>query len=112
MHELAITEQIVSIVDQAARGRRVTRVTLEIGALAGVMGDAIAFCFEALARGTALDGAALDIVQIGGRARCRLCGDEFAADAFYAPCRCGSHELDWLRGQELGVKSIEIEEAS
>jgi hydrogenase nickel incorporation protein HypA/HybF len=112
MHELAITEQIVRIVDQAARGRRVIRVTLEIGALAGVVSDAIAFCFEAVASGTALDGAALDIVHVEGRARCRVCGEEFAASAFYQPCRCGSHELDWLRGEELGVKSIEIEGAS
>jgi Zn finger protein HypA/HybF involved in hydrogenase expression len=49
MHELAITRNIVAIVGEAARGRRVTRVTLEIGKLSGVMADAVAFCFDMVA---------------------------------------------------------------
>ena len=40
----------------------------------GVMPDAIRFCFDVVAQGSALDGAALDIVEIPGRARCRDCG--------------------------------------
>jgi len=112
MHELALTHEIVTVVTQAARGRRVTRVTLEVGALAGVMSDAIAFCFDAVAQGTAVEGAALEILAVEGRGRCRSCGQEFAAAALYQPCLCGSHEVDLLRGGELNVKSVEVEEAS
>jgi hydrogenase nickel incorporation protein HypA/HybF len=50
VHELGITRNIVAIVAEAARGRRVVRVTLEIGKLSGIMSGAIAFCFEAVAR--------------------------------------------------------------
>jgi hydrogenase nickel incorporation protein HypA/HybF len=67
MHELGITRNIVAIVGEAARGRRVVRITLEVGALAGVQADAIAFCFDAVAQGTAIEGAALDIVAAAGR---------------------------------------------
>jgi hydrogenase nickel incorporation protein HypA/HybF len=66
MHELGITRNIVSIVGQAARGRRVVRITLEVGALAGVEPRAIAFCFDVVARGTAAEGAVLDIVPLAG----------------------------------------------
>ena len=54
MHELSITRNVVSIVEEAARGRRVRRVTLEVGELSGVVSDAIAFCFDVVTRG---DGA-------------------------------------------------------
>ena len=66
MHELGITRNIVSIVGDAARGRRVVRITLEVGALAGVEPRAIAFCFDVVARGTAAEGAVLDIVPLAG----------------------------------------------
>ena len=40
MHELSIASNIVEFVTQAAAGRRVRRVTLEIGRLSGVSPDA------------------------------------------------------------------------
>ncbi|MEC7192467.1 MAG: hydrogenase maturation nickel metallochaperone HypA, partial [SAR324 cluster bacterium] len=46
MHELSITQNLVAIVEEHARGQRVKRVTLEIGKLSGVMADAIRFCFD------------------------------------------------------------------
>ena len=57
MHELGITRNIVAIVEEAAKGRRVRRVTLEVGELSGVMSEAIAFCFDVVTAGTALEGA-------------------------------------------------------
>jgi hydrogenase nickel incorporation protein HypA/HybF len=66
MHELGITRNIVSIVGHAARGRRIVRITLEVGALAGVEPRAIAFCFDVVAKGTAAEGAVLDIVPLAG----------------------------------------------
>jgi hydrogenase nickel incorporation protein HypA/HybF len=112
MHELSITRNIVAIVDEAANGARVRRVTLEIGQLSGVMSDAIGFCFELVAQGTALEGAVLDIVEIGGRARCIACNAEFETPTLLTPCPCGSRRLDRVRGEELNIKSMELEEAA
>jgi hydrogenase nickel incorporation protein HypA/HybF len=111
MHELAITRNIVAIVGEAARGRRVTRVVLEIGKLSGVLADAVAFCFDIVAAGTLASSAILDIRQIDGRAHCRDCGEEFAAATLFARCPCGSQHCDRLAGEELNVKAIELEEA-
>jgi hydrogenase nickel incorporation protein HypA/HybF len=112
MHELGITRNIVAIVAEAANGRRVARVTLEVGKLSGVMAGAIAFCFEVVAEGTALAGATLDIREVDGHARCLACGAEFAAATLYAPCACGSRRISLLRGEELKIKTMELEEAA
>jgi hydrogenase nickel incorporation protein HypA/HybF len=112
VHELGITQNIVAIVGEAAKGRRVTKVTLEVGKLSGVMSDAIAFCFEAVAAGTALEGATLEIREVEGRARCEACGCEFEAESLFTPCPCGSYRSSRLRGEELLVKSIEMAEAA
>ena len=110
MHELGIVRNIVAIVGDAAKGRRVRRVTLEVGKLSGVMSDAIAFCFETVAQGTMLEGAMLEIRQIEGRARCNACGSEFATDTLFTPCGCGSRQFKRLQGEELNIKSMELEQ--
>lgn len=112
MHELGITRNVVAIASEAARGRRVLRVTLEVGKLAGVMTEAIRFCFDTVAQGTALDGAELEIREIDGCARCRACGAVFETPTLYTPCGCGSRAAERLSGEELNIKSIELEEAA
>jgi hydrogenase nickel incorporation protein HypA/HybF len=111
VHELGISRNIVAIVSEAARGRPVRRVTLEIGKLSGIVPHAIAFCFEAAAHGTAAQGAALEIREIEGRARCGACEREFAVESLLTPCICGCRRLAYLAGQELKVKTMELEEA-
>ena len=109
MHELGITRNIVSIVSDAAGGRPVRRVSLEIGKLSGVMPDAIAFCFDVVAAGTPLAGAELDIHQIEGSGECSVCGAEFAMPTLYTPCPCGSRSSMRVRGEELTIKTMELE---
>ena len=112
MHELGITRNIVSIVEEAAKGRRVKRVTLDVGQLAGVMPDAIAFCFDIVAKGTLLDGARLDISRIAGRGRCRACGEAFDTATLFQACVCGSRAIERLHGEELKIREMELEEAA
>ena len=112
MHELSITRNIVAIVGEAARGRRVHRVTLEVGRLAGVMPEAIAFCFDAVAEGTELQGAMLDIRLIDGRARCEDCASEFPMHSIITRCACGSRRIVCIAGEELNVATMELEEAA
>ncbi|PNG27781.1 hydrogenase maturation nickel metallochaperone HypA [Methylocella silvestris] len=112
MHELGITRNIVSIVEEAAKGRRVTRVTLDVGRLSGVTPEAILFCFDIVARGTLLDGAKLDINSIEGRGRCRSCGEAFETRTLFEACGCGSRSIERLAGEELKIRNMEIEEAA
>ena len=92
MHELGIARSIVAIVDEHAHGRKVKRVTLEVGALSAVLPDAIAFCFDVVAAGTVAEGARLDVNRIEGRGRCRAGGSELPTPDLVTPCACGSRE--------------------
>jgi hydrogenase nickel incorporation protein HypA/HybF len=112
VHELGITRNIVAIVTEAAQGRRVCRVALEVGKLSGVMANAIAFCFDVVAMNTGLDGAKLDIIEVDGYARCVACGVEFPAPTLFTACGCGSRRVVLLRGEELKVKTMELEEVA
>jgi len=111
VHELGITRNIVAIVGDAAGGRPVRCVTIEIGKLSGVMKEAIAFCFDAVSEGTPLQGACLEIREIEGRARCLSCGTEFAMATLFTPCPCGSRRSVRLQGEELNIKTMELETA-
>ena len=108
MHELGITQEVVALAAEHARGRRVSRVVLEVGNLSGVLPDAVRFCFDLCAEGTPVEGALLEIVETAGRARCRACGAEVALDRPFGRCDCGNTDLEWLAGEELRVKDLEL----
>ena len=108
MHELSITRNIVAIVSEAAAGRRVTCVRLEIGQLSAVMPDAVRFCFDVCAQGTVLEGATLEIDAIEGRGQCNQCGSEFPLAQLAGRCRCGSLDIRNIAGAELNVKEMEV----
>ena len=109
MHELAITQEIVDLVCARAAGAKVKRVVVEIGKLSAVLPDAVRFCFGLCAEGTVAEGARLDILQPPGRARCRSCAAEIKLERVVGQCPCGSTDLDWLSGEELNVKAMEVE---
>ncbi|SRR5512147_2821416 len=110
MHEMSITQGVVEICENAAGGKRVLAVVLEIGELSNIIPDAVEFCFEACTKDTLLDGARLVIDRIPGRARCLACAAEFAVKAYYEPCpACGGYKVDILTGEELRVKELEVE---
>ncbi|MEH2290258.1 hydrogenase maturation nickel metallochaperone HypA [Nostoc sp.] len=110
MHELGITQNIVAIVNEHAKGAKVQRVSLEIGKLSAIMPDAIRFCFDICTQGTVLAGATLEILEIPGLGRCRQCGAEIVLDKPFGICSCKSAQLDLINGEELKIKEIEIEE--
>ena len=66
MHELSLTQEIVSIACNAASGQRVHVVTVVVGELSCVAPDALAFCFDVVAEGTLAEGARLEIRRTDG----------------------------------------------
>ncbi|OLT16426.1 hypothetical protein BJF78_14160 [Pseudonocardia sp. CNS-139] len=61
MHELSITQSVVSAVAERLPDAQVRRVRLEIGQLSGLVPDAVRFCFDLVAEGTVCEGAELEI---------------------------------------------------
>jgi hydrogenase nickel incorporation protein HypA/HybF len=108
VHELGITQEIVALVEESAGGRTVRRVVLEIGKLSAVLPDAVRFCFDLCAEGTAAEGAVLEIIETPGLARCRGCGGRVTLERPFGRCDCGGSDLEWLAGEELRVKELEL----
>ncbi|HXG13005.1 MAG TPA: hydrogenase maturation nickel metallochaperone HypA [Gemmataceae bacterium] len=108
MHELGLTQEIIAIVAEHARGAQVRRVVVEIGKLAAVLPDAVRFCFDLCSQGTVAEGAVLEIIETPGRARCRACGAEVILEQPFGVCGCGNTDLEWLSGEELRVREMEV----
>lgn len=110
MHELGITQNIVEIVAQQAQGLAVQRVVLEIGQLSAILPDSIRFCFDVCCKGTVLETATLEIIEIPGLGKCRQCGSEIVLEQPYGICpHCNSLELDIVQGEELKIKEMEVQ---
>jgi hydrogenase nickel incorporation protein HypA/HybF len=71
VHELTITQNIVAIATEYSQGAKIYKISLEIGKLSAVMPEAIEFCFDVCCRGTPLENADLEIVEIAGKGRKR-----------------------------------------
>ena len=112
MHEVALAEGVLRIVIDAARANAATRVHtvwVELGALAQVEADALAFCFDAVTRGSVAAGAKLEIATTAGAAWCLPCGERVALARLGEACpQCGSYQLQVLAGDEMRVKEIGI----
>lgn len=113
MHELSLTQNLIEIAEEHARrenAKTITCLTMEIGALSGVIPEAVEFAFEACTKGTMADGATLEIVHIPAVGRCHECASESQMESLTDGCsECGSFALEIISGQEMTLTEMEIE---
>ena len=111
MHELSIAESVVRIASRQADGRRVTKVQMKVGYLRQVVPSALTFGFGLLAEGTPVEGAELEMEQVPAEGKCRACGVKSTLGSLPLQCAgCGGFDLEILKGEELMVESLELEE--
>lgn len=112
MHEMALTEGVLSVLQDEARRQdfqRVKMVCLEIGALSHVDPDAMRFCFDAVMAGSLADGATLKIVETPGEAWCIRCSQSIAVATRHDACPdCGGYQLQVTGGDEMKIKELEV----
>lgn len=113
MHELSIARAVIDVAARHAGGRPVGVVHLRVGALRQVVPSTLAFYWDAATEGTPCEGSRLEQELIPARLRCRACRHEWelAEPSFRCPS-CASAEAELLAGEELDVRSIEVEEAA
>lgn len=112
MHELSLAGGVLNVVEDAARREgfaRVSRLVLEVGALAGVELRALRFALESLQPGTCLDGAEIHIETPPGEAWCLPCARTVPIAARTDACpHCGGHQLQATGGTELRVVELMV----
>jgi hydrogenase nickel incorporation protein HypA/HybF len=113
MHEASLARQILTaVVEQAARAgaSRVLVVRGWVAETEALSADSLALHFAAAARGTAADGARLELALERVAARCRSCTRVYAPDHHVLLCpACGGSEAELLGRVGLGVDTIEVE---
>ena len=115
MHELSIVLNIVDIVEQEAHkagADSVSAIELDIGKLSTIEPAAFEFAWKHGIRESVLEDVNLTINYIPGRGTCRECNTNFKVEALFDPCPdCGSFLSDITEGQQMSIKSIQIEES-
>jgi hydrogenase nickel incorporation protein HypA/HybF len=113
MHEISLCESVVQLIEEQARSqgfRKVRLVRLEIGRLAGVEIEAMRFGFDAVAKGSIVDGAGLDIVEVPGTAWCPRCQRRVGVQLRFEACPdCGHLPLELTAGDEMRILELEVE---
>jgi hydrogenase nickel incorporation protein HypA/HybF len=115
MHELSIVNHLVETVTEIAKeagAEKINSIQLRIGALSCVHRDALEFSFDLVTKGTILEGAELNIIDVPVTIFCIPCNAEMqqaGIQQFRCP-QCGTPSADIRHGQELDIESIEITE--
>ncbi|HUU56685.1 MAG TPA: hydrogenase maturation nickel metallochaperone HypA [bacterium] len=115
MHELgvvnALVEQLRTEVERLGVAGKVTAVNLKLGALTTFVPAAMTFYFEALTKGTELEGVALAVEEIPVAGKCGRCGATLTLEAPPFLCAaCGSPDLEIVTGRELLIDSLEVKD--
>lgn len=114
MHELSIAMGIVEAASEEAqkRGVQVSAVHLRLGALSGVVKDALLFSYEVACQDTPLAGSKLIVEDVPVVIFCPTCnGNRTLASmqSFICP-ECGTPTMNIVQGKELEVFALEVEE--
>ena len=112
MHELSIAMSIVDLVQEEAVNRNVAidAVYLELGALSGVVAEALLFSYEMACSGTPLEGSRLVIHEVPIEVYCPVCKSQqvlMSMQWFYCP-ECGAPTSEVIHGKELAVTALEV----
>jgi hydrogenase nickel incorporation protein HypA/HybF len=115
MHEFSLVVSMLDIAEDAARAegaRRITRIHVEIGALAGVVPEALTFAFEGARIGTLAADAQLEVTYLPAIAYCAVCAKVFELDNRWGIAMCPDCDTpsgDLRQGRELQVADVTVE---
>src|SRR5215813_4076131 len=114
MHELSVSLSIIELAMEEAEKRgavRVDAVHLRLGAMSGVVKEALLFSYDLACEGTLLEGSSLVIEEIPVMVYCPACGVETNPPSIQSLCCpvCETPTPQVTRGKEIEVVALEIE---
>ena len=113
MHETALMQNMLAIVNKTIEGQNVKKVnsiTLSVGKLSNAMPDALSFAFEASTVSGLLKGCELIIKEVPAAAKCEACGADYVPKDFPFICpECGARFYTITQGEDIYIDSIDCE---
>lgn len=115
MHEVSLAEGMAEELTRIARENRakyICSVHLHIGKKSGIVIDSLRFAFDSIKlEHPLLSAAEILIEEIPLFYLCGDCKAEFETeDIYFPPCPfCSSPRIQILSGEEMNIKSVEIE---
>jgi hydrogenase nickel incorporation protein HypA/HybF len=113
MHELSIAMSIVEMAQEEAqeRGVRVNAVHLKLGAMSGVVKEALLSSYEMACDDTPLQGSRLVIEDVPVVVFCPNCNVQRPLSSVQLFCcgECGTPTSEIVQGKELEVVALEIQ---
>jgi hydrogenase nickel incorporation protein HypA/HybF len=114
MHELSIALSLVEIAEEEAErlGARVSAVHLRLGALSGVVKEALYSSYEMACADTPLRGSRLVIDEVPVVVYCADCDQQRPLESIQSFCcsSCGAPTLDVRQGREIELIALEVEQ--
>jgi hydrogenase nickel incorporation protein HypA/HybF len=112
MHEVSIMEEAVRMAVETAKASGASRILvlrLRVGALSGVVPEALQFAFDVVCHDTMAEGASLELESVPAACWCPDCRAEFECEDLMSECpRCHQPGGELRRGRELEIASVEI----
>lgn len=112
MHELSIAQSIVELAEDVAlkeKADSVSSIDIEIGALSGVVLDALEFALEMTVKNTKLENAKINYLKRIGKADCLVCNFQFETNNLLALCpKCNQANFKIIDGKQLRIKSLTV----
>lgn len=113
MHELAITESLISLINSEAEERgfgKVLGIRLRVGEYSGIVPECLREFFPIASAGSIAEGAELEIEPLRASFRCLSCGYEGEIPRREARCpSCGGEQIKMTAGREFFVESLTVE---
>jgi hydrogenase nickel incorporation protein HypA/HybF len=115
MHELSIAMSIVEMAQEEAEERggvQISAVHLKLGALVGVVKEALFSSYEMACQDTPLSGSRLVIEDSPVVVFCPQCQAQRALSSLQLFCcaECGTATSEIVQGREIEVTALEIQE--
>ena len=124
MHEASITQAMLDLALEHAKGQRITDVYLRVGRMSFIVPESVEFYFEYLSQDTVAEGARLHFEAAPLEMTCLDCGrqadlsdwaDEqsrvIMVQTLAQGCQCGSKNLRVTGGTGFNMVSLEVEAA-
>jgi len=114
MHELSIALSIVDIASrqaEAASVESVSQIELDIGTLSGIEYTALEFALGVAVKDSMFEHTRFKINRIEPLCECRACEHVYSPGKDFGACpQCGKQMPEFIRGKELQIKSLLVEQ--